>query len=147
MQIFFFPYVHYVSYVLMFQMLPILAKTIKSNYARLIDGIKHHMTDIVPVLYQEDLIGEETRDRAMLLALTPAAKAMEVVNAMQASIKNDIGKFNSLLKALRSTSALCYLADVLETQQSKSGEYMFSSLVCLSRELRHGSPESMKCII
>ena len=83
------------------------------------------MTDIVPLLYQEDLIGEETRDRAMLSGLTPAEKAAAVINTLQAGIKNDIGKFNSLLKALRSSSALCYLADILETQHSKSGEYMF----------------------
>ena len=116
----------------MYQFLPIvlpLANTIKSSYAKLIDGIKYHMTDMVPILYQEDLIGEETRDRAMLPVLSPAAKAAEVVNAMQASIKNDTAKFSSLLKVLRSSSVLCYLADVLETQQSKSGEYIFSDLM------------------
>ena len=103
-----------------------LAKAIKSNYARLIEGIKHHTTDLVPVLYQEDLIGEETRDRAtMLSSLTPAEKATEVVNALQAGIKNDCRKFITLLKVLKSSAAWCHLARLLETQQSKSSECTF----------------------
>ena len=57
----------------------------------------------------------------MLLALTPSDKATEVMNVMQARIESDSKQFNSFVKVLRSNPALCYLADVLETQQSESG--------------------------
>ena len=110
---------------LCFQLLPsTLAKAIKSNYARLIDGIKDHLTNLVPLLYQEDLVGEETRERAKVLALTSTQKATEVVDSLQAKIGNEPAQFHTLIRVLRSNPALCYLADILErveTQQSESG--------------------------
>ena len=105
-----------------------LVTAIKRNYANLIDGIKHHLTDIVPVLYEKDLIGEETKDKAMLLVLTPATKAMEVIDAMQAKIKSDPRQFGTLLNVLRSIPALCYLCDLLEPKQSGSGNSSISHM-------------------
>ena len=114
-------YSHLMSYAIILAIVFTLATTIKSNYAKLIDGIKHHLTDIIPVLYQEDLIGEETKHKAKSLVLTPVERAMEVLDAMQARIKSDPIQFCTLLKVLRSKQALCYLTDVLENKQSETG--------------------------
>ena len=61
---------------------------------------------------------------ALLLTLTPAAKASGVVNAMQAKIENESRQFDRLVNVLKSNPALCYLAKMLETQHSESGVYI-----------------------
>ena len=80
----------------------------------------------MPVLYQEDLIGEETKEQATMLALTPSQQAAKVVDAIQAKVKNEPSQFSCLIKVLRLNPAVCHLADLLErveTQQSGSGMY------------------------
>ena len=58
----------------------------------------------------------------MLMAQIPAAKATEVVNALQAKIKHEPEQFHVLIRVLRSNPALCYLADKLEGIESQQNE-------------------------
>ena len=96
------------------------AEAIKSNYTKLIDGIQHELPQLVPALYQEDLIGESTRDRAKLPGLIPKEKATEIVDILQGRIKNEPNEFHRLIKVLRSNPALNYLADQLEKSGTTS---------------------------
>ena len=90
------------------------AEAIKSNYTKLIDGIQHELPNLVPVLYQEDLIGEAVRDRAQLLGFTPKEKATVIVDTLLARIKNKPSEFHRLVNVLRLNPALSYLADQLQ---------------------------------
>ena len=90
------------------------AEAIKSNYTKLIDGIQHELSNLVPALYQEDLIGKTSKDRAMLLGFTPQEKATVVVDTLLATINNKPSEFHSLVKVLRLNPAVSYLADQLE---------------------------------
>ena len=80
----------------------------------MIDGIQHELSSLIPVLYQEDLIGDTIRDTANLVALTPMEKAAKVVDALQARVKNKPSEFHKLVKVLRSNPVLSYLGNHLE---------------------------------